>query len=77
MTTTMTIKDDEGKNQMTAKTRHNATVTLAPIEGGGGHVTKDFTASSLPAAHDIVNWRLDREWSGFMALALVFVEDVR
>lgn len=56
--------------------RGNATVTLAPMEGGP-HETREFQATSLPAAHDIINWRLDREWVGFMALAVVFVEDVR
>ena len=51
-------------------------MTLAPIKGGT-HETREFEATSLPAAHDIINWRLDREWSGFMALAVVFVEDCR
>ena len=53
--------------------RNNATVTLAPLSGGP-YETREFQASSLPAAHDIINWRLDREWSGYMAISVVFVE---
>jgi len=48
-------------------------VTLAPLSGGP-YETREFQASSLPAAHDIINWRLDREWSGYMAISVVFVE---
>ena len=56
-----------------ASWRNNATVTLAPLSGGP-YETREFQASSLPAAHDIINWRLDREWSGYMAISVVFVE---